>query len=201
MLRIIVCGAQKSDNRAIIESLSGEGFDVREVGAGLSALAEAASTADVAVLAINENLPGDGIHGQLLALSVLGVGRVALAFNSMDLVETSQAAYDVLCRDYGDHAAALGLEIVAAASLSAEGAPGAFRFAVMLADGDAVSGTMAGGSVRTGDAVVVLPGAKTGTIASIAGESGPAQRHRRCRGSPRGISSRRHERGAEDPRG
>ena len=199
MLRIIVCGGQGSGKSAIIGRLSGAGLDLKETGAfrrgngGLSGLALAASDADLALLTIDAAEPDEGIHEQLLALSALGVSRLVLAFTKMDLVGNAAETFDALCRDYADHAAALGLQNIASVPLSDRsgsldwyGGPslsvalksagdvaGPFRFAVAEADGGAVSGSVAGGVGRIGDQIIVLPGAKSATIASIIGESGP----------------------------
>ncbi|WP_332641423.1 adenylyl-sulfate kinase [Brevundimonas sp.] len=80
----------------------------------------AASTADVAVVLIDARkgvLTQTRRHSRLLAL--LGVRRVVLAVNKMDLVEGSQDRFDAIVDDYRAFAAAIGLTDVAAIPVSA----------------------------------------------------------------------------------
>ncbi|MEJ6789951.1 adenylyl-sulfate kinase [Brevundimonas sp. BR2-1] len=80
----------------------------------------AASTADVAVVLIDARkgvLTQTRRHSRLLAL--LGVRRVVLAVNKMDLVEGSQDRFDAIVDDYRAFAASIGLTDVAAIPLSA----------------------------------------------------------------------------------
>ena len=75
----------------------------------------AASTADMAIVLIDARkgvLTQTRRHSRLLAL--LGVGRVILAVNKMDLVEGSQSRFDTIVDDYRAFADQIGLTDVTA---------------------------------------------------------------------------------------
>ena len=79
----------------------------------------AASTADVAVVLVDARkglLPQTRRHSYLVSL--LGVRRVLLAINKMDLVDWSQELFEEIAADYRALAAELGLQSVVAVPLS-----------------------------------------------------------------------------------
>ncbi|WP_332658824.1 adenylyl-sulfate kinase [Brevundimonas sp.] len=81
----------------------------------------AASTADLAIVLIDARkgvLTQTRRHSRLLAL--LGVRRVVLAVNKMDLVEGSRDRFDAIVDDYRAFAAAIGLTDVNAIPVSAK---------------------------------------------------------------------------------
>ncbi|MFN3559724.1 MAG: adenylyl-sulfate kinase [Brevundimonas sp.] len=83
-------------------------------------MATAASTADLAVVLVDVRkgvLTQTRRHTRILSL--MGVRRVLLAVNKMDLVGGSKEAFDAVVADYAAFAAALGLEDVTAVPLSA----------------------------------------------------------------------------------
>ncbi|MDP3370424.1 MAG: adenylyl-sulfate kinase [Brevundimonas sp.] len=80
----------------------------------------AASTADLAVVLVDARkgvLTQTRRHSRLLAL--LGVRRIVLAVNKMDLVDWSRDQFDAVVDDYRAFVAGLGLDDVAAIPLSA----------------------------------------------------------------------------------
>jgi bifunctional enzyme CysN/CysC len=83
-------------------------------------MATAASTADVAVVLADARkgvLTQTRRHTRILAL--MGVRRILLAVNKMDLVDWSRDAFQAVAADYRAFAAGLGLDDVTAAPLSA----------------------------------------------------------------------------------
>ncbi|MDI6623134.1 MAG: adenylyl-sulfate kinase [Brevundimonas sp.] len=169
----------------------------------------AASTADVAVVLVDARkglLPQTRRHSYLVGL--MGVRRVLLAVNKMDLMDWSRAAFDEIAADYRALAAELGLTEVTAVPVSglggdnvvrrspnlpwydgptllewlettdlAEATPGPFRMPVQWvnrpdADFRGYAGRIAGGTVRPGDAVRVLPSGRTTTIDRIVAMGG-----------------------------
>jgi bifunctional enzyme CysN/CysC len=81
----------------------------------------AASTADVAIVLIDARkgvLTQTRRHSRLLAL--LGVRRVVLAVNKMDLIEGSQDRFEAIVDDYSAFAAAIGLTDVTPVPVSAK---------------------------------------------------------------------------------
>jgi len=79
-----------------------------------------ASTADLAVILIDARkgvLTQTRRHSYLVSL--LGIRRVVLAINKMDLVDYSQAIYDRIERDYAEFASQIGLEQVTCIPISA----------------------------------------------------------------------------------
>ena len=79
-----------------------------------------ASTADLAVILIDAR---KGILTQTrrhsFLVSLVGIQRVVLAINKMDLVKYSQETYDTIVRDYREFAALVGLKDITAIPLSA----------------------------------------------------------------------------------
>jgi sulfate adenylyltransferase subunit 2 len=81
----------------------------------------AASTADLAIVLIDARkgvLTQTRRHSRLLAL--LGVRRVVLAVNKMDLVEGSRDRFDAIVDDYRAFAASIGLTDITAVPVSAQ---------------------------------------------------------------------------------
>ena len=82
--------------------------------------ATGASTADVAILLIDARR---GVLTQTrrhsFIVSMLGVRRVVLAINKMDLVDYDQSVYDTIVQEYMDFAAALNIEEITAIPVSA----------------------------------------------------------------------------------
>ena len=142
-------------------------------------------------------------------LSLLGIGRVALAVNKMDLVDFDQARFEAIAEDFTSFAAPLGFELVTAIPVSAlKGdnviAPSAhmhwyhgptllghletvdlggaaserpFRFPVQWVnrphlDFRGYAGTVASGTVRRGDEVVINPSGKRAHVARIVSADG-----------------------------
>jgi bifunctional enzyme CysN/CysC len=173
-------------------------------------MATGASTADVAVILADAR---KGVLTQTrrhsFIVSLLGIKRVALAVNKMDLVGYDQATFDRIAADYRAFAASLGLADVAAVPISAlrgdnvvapspampwydgpplltyletvpvgqQAASGPFRLPVQLVtrpdlDFRGYAGIIAGGSVRPGDEVRVLPSGATATVERIVSYDG-----------------------------
>ena len=165
-----------------------------------------ASTADVAVILIDARkgvLTQTRRHTFLVQL--LGIRKLLLAVNKMDLVGYAQSTFDKIVADYQAFASRLGLEGVAAVPVSAlQGdnvtAPsprmswyrgptlmgyletvevdtarrerGPLRFPVQWVnrpnqDFRGFAGTLAGGVVRPGERVRVLPSGRESTVARI----------------------------------
>lgn len=84
-------------------------------------MATGASTAELAVLLVDAR---KGLTRQTrrhaLLVSMLGLRRVVLAINKMDLVGWSEAAYDAVMREFAAFAAPLGFQDVAGIPLSAK---------------------------------------------------------------------------------
>ena len=172
-------------------------------------MATGASTADVAIILVDARkglLPQTRRHSYIV--SMLGVRRVIVAVNKMDLVGYDQATFRTIERDYRALSATLGFAETHVLPLSAvkgdnvttaslrtpwyrgasllnlletiEATPRgdlAFRMPVQWVnrpnlDFRGFSGTLASGSIRTGDAVKVLPRGQTSRIARILGPSG-----------------------------
>ena len=165
-----------------------------------------ASTADVAVILIDARkgvLTQTRRHTYLVQL--LGIRKLLLAVNKMDLGGYAQSTFDKIVADYQDFAGRLGLEDIAAVPVSAlQGdnmiAPsprmswyrgptlmgyletvevdathrerGPLRFPVQWVnrpnqDFRGFAGTLAGGIVRAGERVRVLPSGRESTVARI----------------------------------
>ncbi|TVZ02390.1 sulfate adenylyltransferase subunit CysN [Trebonia kvetii] len=168
-------------------------------------MATGASTADVAVILVDARkgvLTQTRRHSFIVAM--LGIKRVALAVNKMDLVGYDQAVFDRIAADYREFAVGLGLTGIEAIPISAlrgdnvvepgpampwydgppllsylesveagsDAAGGPFRLPVQLVtrpdlDFRGYAGIIAGGSVRPGDEVRVLPSGATATVLRI----------------------------------
>jgi bifunctional enzyme CysN/CysC len=79
-----------------------------------------ASTADVAVILIDARkgvLTQSRRHSYLVSL--IGIRKVVLAVNKMDLMDYSQTVFDDIVRSYGEFAETIGLEGITAIPLSA----------------------------------------------------------------------------------
>ena len=83
-------------------------------------MATGASNCDFAVLLVDAR---SGILTQTrrhaCILSLLGIGKIALAVNKMDLVEFDQARFEAIAEDFAGFAGPLGFELVTAIPLSA----------------------------------------------------------------------------------
>ena len=164
-----------------------------------------ASTADLAVILIDARkgvLTQTRRHSYLVAL--LGIRRLVLAVNKMDLVGYSQEAFDKIEQDYREFARGIKLEAITCIPVSAvagdnvtsrsvntpwyrgpgllehletvvlpDAAQGAaFRMPVQWvnrpnAEFRGFAGLIAGGQVRPGDALRVLPSGRTSTVAKV----------------------------------
>ena len=169
-----------------------------------------ASTADLAVILIDARkgvLTQTRRHSYLVSL--LGIRKVVLAVNKMDLVGFDQARFDEIVADYRAFAAQIGLAEFLAIPISGlrgdniasksvatpwyEGPAlmdyletvqvedtvtgGPFRMPVQWVnrpnlDFRGFSGLIAGGEVRPGDRIRVLPSGQTSTIARIVTKDG-----------------------------
>jgi bifunctional enzyme CysN/CysC len=83
-------------------------------------MATGASNCDFAVLLVDARA---GVLTQTrrhaCILSLLGIGRIALAVNKMDLVDFEQARFEAITEDFANFAAPLGFELITAIPLSA----------------------------------------------------------------------------------
>jgi bifunctional enzyme CysN/CysC len=171
-----------------------------------------ASTADLAVILIDARkglLTQTRRHSYLAAL--LGIRRIVVAVNKMDLVDYSQEVFDKIERDYREFAQAIKIEAITCIPVSAvagdnvttrsartpwylgpgllehledvalpDAAQGtAFRMPVQWvnrpnADFRGFSGLIAGGVVRRGDTLRVLPSGRTSTVARVLSGEGEA---------------------------
>jgi bifunctional enzyme CysN/CysC len=171
-----------------------------------------ASTAELAVILIDARkgvLTQTRRHSYVAAL--LGIRRVILAVNKMDLVGYSQEAFDKIERDYREFARQIKLQDIVCIPVSAvagdnvtsrsvntpwyqgpallehletvelpDAAQGAsFRMPVQWvnrphAEFRGFAGLIAGGQVRPGDALRVLPSGRIGTVAKVLTGDGEA---------------------------
>jgi bifunctional enzyme CysN/CysC len=170
-----------------------------------------ASTADVAILLVDARrgvMTQTRRHSHLVAL--LGIRKVVLAINKMDLVGHDEAVFDGIDREYRAFARQIGLEDVTTIPVSAlrgdnvvEPSPrmpwyqgptllryletveidavrlqrGPMRLPVQWVnrpdlDFRGFAGTLAGGMVRPGDRVRVLPCGKESTVTRIVSHGG-----------------------------
>jgi bifunctional enzyme CysN/CysC len=169
-----------------------------------------ASTADLAVVLVDAReglLTQSRRHAAIAGL--LGLPRIVLAVNKMDLVDYDQEVFRSICADFRAWAARLAVEELACIPISAlagdnvversenlawyggptlleylESAPVAAGVAdaplrlpvqYVLRDGEqrAYAGQLAGGTVRVGDEVAVLPSGLTTRVAAVEGPDGP----------------------------
>ncbi len=164
-----------------------------------------ASTADLAVILIDARkgvLTQSRRHSFLVSL--VGISRIVLAVNKMDLVAYSQAAFEAIVADYRAFAARIGLTDITAIPLSAvygdniiehgpnmpwyrgptlmqhlesvpvgdEIAAQPFRLPVQWVnrpnqDFRGFAGQIAGGTVKKGERIRVLPSGRESTVARI----------------------------------
>ncbi len=164
-----------------------------------------ASTAEVAVILVDARkgvITQTRRHSYLVSL--LGIRRIVLAVNKMDLVEHSETVFVDICANYRSFAAEIGLDEIVCIPISAlrgdnitsisahtawyagpslidhletvaigdAAVDGPFRFPVQWANRPnsefrGFSGTIVGGSVRPGDAVVVVPSGVRTTVAGV----------------------------------
>jgi bifunctional enzyme CysN/CysC len=168
-------------------------------------MATGASNCDFAVLLVDAR---QGILTQTrrhaCILSLLGIKKVAVAVNKMDLIDFDQAKFDAIIEDFKAFAEPLGFESIVAIPVSAlkgdnvtapsahmhwyhgptllghletvdvthEAIDGPFRFPVQWVnrphlDFRGYAGTVASGSVRPGDEVIVHPSGKRVHVARI----------------------------------
>jgi bifunctional enzyme CysN/CysC len=175
-------------------------------------MATGASTADLAVILIDARkgvLTQTRRHSYLVAL--LGIRRIVLAVNKMDLVGYSQEVFDKIEQQYREFARQIELDAITCIPVSAvagdnvtarsantpwyrgpgllqhletvelpDAAQGtAFRMPVQWvnrpnAEFRGFAGLIAGGQVRPGDALRVLPSGRTSTVAKILTGDGEA---------------------------
>ena len=173
-------------------------------------MATGASTAELAVLLVDARrglLPQTRRHAAIAAL--LGVRRVVLAVNKMDLVGWDEAVFRAIADAFAPVAASLGLHVTAlpvsartggnlarlapetpwhdgptllsaledAPAGEADAAAGPLRFPVQYVnrpnlDFRGFAGTLASGTVRPGDPVVVAASGRTTTVARVLGLDG-----------------------------
>jgi bifunctional enzyme CysN/CysC len=171
-----------------------------------------ASTADVAVVLVDAReglLTQSRRHAAIAGL--LGIPRIVLAVNKMDLVDYDQDAFRRICADFRAWASRLDvaeitclpisalkgdnvverseamdwhrgptlleyLETVPVASALAAG-PLRLPVQVVIRSGErrAYAGQLAGGAVRPGDEVLVVPSGLTSRVAAVEGPGGPLE--------------------------
>jgi len=168
-------------------------------------MATGASNCDFAVLLVDAR---QGVLTQTrrhaCILSLLGIKKVAVAVNKMDLIDFDQARFEAIADEFSAFAEPLGFESVTAIPVSAlkgdnvtnpsahmhwyhgptllghletvdvspEGTDGPFRFPVQWVnrphlDFRGYAGTVASGSIKPGDEVVVHPSGKRVHVARI----------------------------------
>ena len=169
-----------------------------------------ASTADVAVVLVDAReglLTQSRRHAAIAGL--LGIPRIVLAVNKMDLVEYDPDRFRSVCADFRSWAARLRFEEIACIPISAlkgdnvversqamdwyrgptllqflETAPVAagladaplrlpVQYVIRVGEHRAYAGQLAGGTVRPGDEVVVLPSGLTTRVTGVDGPAGP----------------------------
>jgi bifunctional enzyme CysN/CysC len=173
-----------------------------------------ASTADLAVILIDARkgvLTQSRRHSFLVSL--VGISRIVLAVNKMDLVGYSRETFEAIVADYREFAARIGLKDITPIPLSAvygdniiergsntpwyqgptlmqhlenvpvgdEIAAQAFRLPVQWVnrpnlDFRGFAGQIAGGTVRPGDRIRVLPSGRESTVARIVTADGDLER-------------------------
>ncbi len=184
-----------------------------------------ASTADLAIVLVDAReglLTQSRRHAAIAGL--LGIPRIVLAVNKMDLVDYDQDAFRRICGEFRAWAGRLDVEELACIPISALkgdnvversenlawfGGPTLLQFleeapvAAGLADGPlrlpvqwvvrdqetehrGYAGQLAGGTVRVGDEVVVLPAGTTSRVSAIDAPSGTVE----AAGAPLSIAVR-----------
>jgi sulfate adenylyltransferase large subunit len=171
-----------------------------------------ASTADVAVVLVDAReglLTQSRRHAAIAGL--LGIPRIVLAVNKMDLVEYDADRFRAICADFRAWAGRLGVEEITCIPISAlagdnvverseamdwyrgptlleflESAPASsaaaggplrlpVQYVIRAGEQRAYAGQLAGGTVRVGDAVVVLPGRLASRVTAVEGPGGPLE--------------------------
>jgi bifunctional enzyme CysN/CysC len=171
-----------------------------------------ASTADVAVVLVDAReglLTQSRRHAAIAGL--LGIPRIVLAVNKMDLVDYDPDRFRAICADFRAWAGRLDVEEITCIPISAlrgdnvvgrseamdwyrgptlleflESAPAApglaaaplrlpVQYVIRAGEQRAYAGQLAGGSVRLGDEVVVLPGGLSSRVTAIEGPGGPLE--------------------------
>jgi bifunctional enzyme CysN/CysC len=171
-----------------------------------------ASTADVAVVLVDAReglLTQSRRHAAIAGL--LGIPRIVLAVNKMDLVDYDADRFRAICADFRAWAARLEVEEITCIPISAlrgdnvverseamdwyrgptlleflEGAPASaglgagplrlpVQYVIRFGEQRGYAGQLAGGTVRVGDEVVVLPGGLTSRVSAVEGPGGPLE--------------------------
>ncbi len=171
-----------------------------------------ASTADVAVVLVDAReglLTQSRRHAAIAGL--LGIPRIVLAVNKMDLVEYDADRFRAICADFRAWAGRLEVEEITCIPISAlvgdnvverseamdwyrgptlleflEGAPAVagagdgplrlpVQYVIRAGEQRAYAGQLAGGTVRVGDEVVVLPSGLTSRVSAVEGPGGPLE--------------------------
>ena len=168
-------------------------------------MATGASNCDLGVLLVDAR---QGVLTQTrrhaCILSLLGIKKVAVAINKMDLIEFDEARFEEIAEEFAAFARPLGFDLITAIPVSAlrgdnvtnpsahmhwyhgptllghletvdvshEAAEGPLRFPVQWVnrphlDFRGYAGTVASGSVKAGDEVVIHPSGKRGHVARI----------------------------------
>jgi sulfate adenylyltransferase large subunit len=168
-----------------------------------------ASTADVAVVLVDAReglLMQSRRHAAIAGL--LGIPRIVLAVNKMDLVDYDADRFRAICADFRAWAEGLQVEEITCIPISAlngdnvversaamdwyrgptlleflESAPAAtadggslrmpVQYVIRAGEQRAYAGQLAGGTVRVGDEVVVLPSGLSSRVSAVEGPSGP----------------------------
>jgi bifunctional enzyme CysN/CysC len=171
-----------------------------------------ASTADVAVVLVDAReglLTQSRRHAAIAGL--LGIPRIVLAVNKMDLVEFDADRFRAICADFRAWAGRLDVEEITCIPISAlkgdnvvdrseamdwyrgptlleflESAPATagagsgplrlpVQYVIRAGEQRAYAGQLAGGTVRVGDEVVVLPSGLSSRVSAIEGPDGPLE--------------------------
>jgi bifunctional enzyme CysN/CysC len=171
-----------------------------------------ASTADVAVVLVDAReglLTQSRRHAAIAGL--LGIPRIVLAVNKMDLVEYDADRFRAICADFRAWAGRLDVEEITCIPISAlvgdnvverseamdwyrgptlleflEGAPAVegvgdgplrlpVQYVIRTGERRAYAGQLAGGTVRVGDEVVVLPSGLTSRVSAVEGPGRPLE--------------------------
>jgi sulfate adenylyltransferase large subunit len=171
-----------------------------------------ASTADVAVVLVDarEGLLAQSRRHAAIA-GLLGIPRIVLAVNKMDLVDYDADGFRAICADFRAWAARLDVEEITCIPISAlrgdnvversqamdwyrgptllqflETAPPAagvgdgplrlpVQYVIRAGERRAYAGQLAGGGVRVGEQVAVLPAGLTTRVAAVEGPGGPLE--------------------------
>ena len=181
LLRIVACASADGGGSTLLGRLIAEASATAK---RRFIVADAASTADVALLAVDART---GITAQARrrahVFRLLGVGEVILAIDKMDLVDDPRGAYERILRELpaGARAAPVAampwysgptLLSLLEGSQPRRDAIGSFRMVVQgvdrpSADLRGYSGTVVRGAVKPGDRIAVLPAGTRATVDRI----------------------------------